>query len=303
MNNYIGIDLGGTNVRVAKIDDKGTIIQQLKSVSYAKQGREAVLSNVLRMVKAIDDYKECEGIGFAVPGPVVDDVIKMSTNLPGFTDYPLGKEFSKLTGIPVFVENDANAAGLAEALVGAGKGRRFVYYITHSTGIGGAMVIDGKVISGAHGFAGEIGNIIVDPNGSSPNHLNKGAVENLASGLVLSVKAKELYGVEDASVIFEKYRLKDENAITIVDSMCKDLAIAMSAIGHVLDPDCFIIGGGVSNASDDYFPLLEKYYKARVHQGLMQECEILKASLKEPGIVGAAMLVKSRLGHEKNDDH
>ena len=164
MKTVIGIDLGGTNVRVAKITENGEVLQELKSPSYGMEGPEKVTSNIIDLVKQIEDYKSCVGIGVGVPGPVdtVNRVMKLSSNLKGFTDYPLAKIMEEELGLPTYLDNDANVAGLAEARVGAGKGLPIVYYVTISTGIGGALVVDGKLVSGGRGHAGEIGNIIVN---------------------------------------------------------------------------------------------------------------------------------------------
>ena len=207
MKTVIGIDLGGTNVRVAKVTEDGKILQEFKSPSYAQEGPEKVTSNIIALIKKIDGVKDCVGIGIGVPGPVdtIHNVMKMSTNLPGFTDYPLGAIIEKEVGIPCYLDNDANVAGLAEALLGAGRGEKVVYYITHSTGIGGALVVGGVVVSGKNGYAGEVGNIIVTREGEKINHLNIGAVENLASGTALVKAAKKLIDpkIESAAEIFK----------------------------------------------------------------------------------------------------
>ena len=297
MKYYIGIDLGGTNVRVAKINEEGKIIQDIKRPSKAKEGPEVVLANIKEMINEIDNYAECKGIGVGVPGPVdtYSGVMTMSTNLPGFTGYPITKELEDAFNLPTFLDNDANVAGLAEALVGAGSGDLIVYYITHSTGIGGAMIVDGKVVSGRNGYAGEIGNIIIDRNRKKYNHLNPGAVENEASGTAIGRIGSEEIGehVTSAREVFGLAGQNDPKALEIIDRISYDFAQMMSVIAHVCDPHVFVIGGGCSMASDLYFDKLEKYYNSMVHTG-MRDVAIRKAVLKEPGVIGAAMLVKSR---------
>lgn len=297
MNHYIGIDLGGTNVRVAKIDESGNIIQDIKSPSFAKEGPEKVVSNIIDMIYKIDDYQNCKGIGIGVPGPVdtYKGVMTMSTNLPGFTLYPIAKIISEKFNLPVFLDNDANVAGLAEALVGSGKGNPIVYYITHSTGIGGALIVDGKLVSGKNGYAGEVANIIIDRNRKKYNHLNVGAVENEASGTAVCRIGKEIIGdeINSAKDVFELARKGNKDALGIVDKMAYDIAQMMSAVAHVCDPHIFVIGGGCSNASDVYFDKLKEYYISMVHEG-MKDIVIKKAILDEPGVIGAAMLCKSR---------
>lgn len=298
MKYYLGVDLGGTHVRVAKVDENGTVLEQIKRESYGKEGPAKVVPNIVDMIKSIDGYKDCVGVGIGIPGPAVNGVMMMCTNLPGFDNFQFDKAIEEGTGLKCFVENDANVAGIAEALAGAGKGYKYVYYITHSTGIGGAMIIDGKVIPGAHGYAGEVGDIIVRGGVNKINHMNAGAVEMLAAGPKVSAEMAKYMNkpCPGGKEFFEFVKEGSQEALAVRDQMCVDIATMMSSVGLVLDPDCFVIGGGMSNGSDLYFDKLEEEYKKRVHTGLMQDCKILKATLDEPGVVGAAMLVKSYLG-------
>ena len=293
MKNYIGIDLGGTNIRVSKVSEQGQVIQEIKGVSYGLEGPEKVITNMVDMIKQIDDYQSCSGIGIGVPGPVdtINGVMKMSTNLPGFTDYPVGQEIYKRVGLPTYLDNDANVAGLAEALVGAGKNYPIVYYVTISTGIGGALIVNGKVVSGKNGYAGEIGNIIVKDTDQKYNQLNAGAVECEASGTAMTFKAKKIFGedIKDAKDFFDKVIENDKQALLLRDQMAKDLARLFASIAHVVDPNVFVIGGGVMKSEELFMEQMKNYYLEMVHPG-MGEVVFTKAMLDEPGIIGAAML-------------
>jgi len=296
MKTYIGVDIGGTNVRVAKISHDGIILYEAKGPSYAQEGPEKVMSHLMEMIEEVPNYQECSGIGIGVPGPV--DTIKgemvMSTNLPGFEHYPIAKEIEDRFHLPTFVDNDANVAGLAEALLGAGKGLPVVYYITHSTGIGGALVVGGRVVSGMNGHAGEIGNIIVNRETKIYNHLNAGAVENEASGTAIVRKACERINpnITSAGEVFQLAKEGNEVAEEIIDAMAYDFAVMMASIAHVVDPFCFVIGGGVTKSRALYIEKLKKYFYSMVHEG-MRGVEICFAQLEEPGILGAAMLPAS----------
>ena len=293
MKNVIGIDLGGTNVRVAKINENGEILQELKSPSYGLEGPEVVVPNLVNLIKQIDDYKNCAGIGIGVPGPVdtVNKIMTLSSNLTGFTNYPMAKMLEEATGLDVYIDNDANVAGLAEALVGAGKGDPIVYYTTVSTGIGGAMVINGKLMSGRAGYAGEVGNLIVDHTRESFNNLNKGATESEASGRAITRKGQQIFGdcIESAGDVFKLYAENDPQAIELVDQVCMDLAIMFSHVAHIVDPNCFVIGGGMLKSKEIWFDKMIANYKTLVHPG-MADIPFRTALLDEPGIVGAAML-------------
>lgn len=299
MKTVIGIDLGGTNVRVAKVTEEGTILQIESAPSYALDGTLKVMANLKELISKIDGLKDCVGIGIGVPGPVdtLQGVMTMATNLPGFENYPMAKEIQDTFGLPTYVDNDANVAGLAEALVGAGKGQKTIYYVTHSTGVGGALVVDGKVVSGRTGYAGEVGNIILTRDGEKINHLNVGAAENLFSGtaLVKEAKAKLDPSIESAKAIFDLANEGNAVAQDIIDKMAFNFASMLSAIAHVCDPHMFVIGGGVSKSKDYYFDKMVSYYNGLVHVG-MRNPNLQRARLSEPGIVGAAMLPISH-GH------
>lgn len=296
MSTYIGIDLGGTNVRVAKITGDGEVLEEIRSASFAQSGPIKVMDNVLSLIRKISDYDSCLGIGIGVPGPVDTrlGMMNMSTNLPGFEQFPMAKTITDAIGLPCYVDNDANVAGLAEAMVGAGKGRGVVYYITQSTGIGGALIVNQHVVSGRHGYAGEIGNIIIDRNRLKYNHLNIGAAENEASGTAIARKGRELIGeqIHSAKDVFDAARDHDAQALQILDHMAYDLAVMCSSIAHVCDPDIFVFGGGVTKSADLYFERMKMYYLNLVHVG-MREIDFEMALLAEPGIVGAAMLAVS----------
>ncbi len=298
MKAVIGIDLGGTNVRVAKVSESGDILQIESSESYALEGTKKVMDNLKSLIKKID-MTDVVGIGIGVPGPVDTrrGVMTMATNLPGFEEYPMAKEIEAEFKLPTYVDNDANVAGLAEALVGAGKGQPICYYVTHSTGVGGALVVDGKVVSGRNGYAGEVGNIILTRDGEKINHLNVGAAENLFSGtaLVKEAQAKLDPSITSAKSIFDKANDGDKVAQDIVDTMAFNFASLLSAVAHVVDPHIFVIGGGVSKSKDYYFDKMINFYNGLVHVG-MRNPVIVRAELKEPGIVGAAMLPISH-GH------
>lgn len=293
MKKSIGVDLGGTSVRTAIVNSEGEILKDLKESSYAQQGPSVVLPHIADMIDRLGDISDCEGIGIGVPGPVDEErrVMTLSTNLPGFTDYPIAEVLEQHFQKPVFVGNDANAAGLAEALVGAGKMKKSVYYITQSTGIGGAFILNGRVVSGKHGYAGEIGNIVIDRSRPKINGLNAGAAENEASGTAIRRYGYEKFGAESAIAVFDKARQGDPDALEILDHMSYDFAQLMSSIAHVVDPDIFVIGGGCSNASDLYFDTVRKYFDQLVHPA-MRDVEIAKAQLAEPGVLGAAFFVE-----------
>ena len=297
MKTYIGVDLGGTNVRVAKVDQEGNILQIVKEPTEIGKGTEHVISKIISMIERIDGYAECGGIGMGVPGPVdtVNGKMILATNLPGFQGFPIVQGIQDHFHMPTFLDNDVNVAGMGEAVLGAGKGKDIVYYATVSTGIGGALVVNQRVIAGRNGHAGEIANIIIDRNRKKINYLNTGAVENEASGTALTRKGKEVFGdeaIQHAGDVFDLARKGNEKALEICDEMAYDLAVMFSVIAHVVDPEVFVVGGGVMKGKDVFFEKMESYYRTLIHKG-MQTVQFKEAELEEPGIVGAAMLPSS----------
>lgn len=293
MKTYIGIDLGGTNVRVAKITGTGEILNQVKGPSYGQEGPKVVMNNLKKLVREIPNWKECSGIGVGVPGPVDTKAgtMVLSTNLPGFAGYPFADDLKNEFGMPAFLDNDANVAALAEALVGAGKGLKYVFYTTISTGIGGCLVVDGKTVSGKHGFGGEVANIIIDRNREQVNYLNVGAIENEASGTGLKRKYEALSGkkIEHTGVVFDLADEGDEVAKKVVAEFQKDLGQYFATISCVCDPDIFVIGGGMIKSAKKWLPGVIEQYKAMSHTAV-QDTPFVLAGLEEPGIIGAAMI-------------
>lgn len=294
MKTYIGVDLGGTNVRAAIVDEKGNILEMKKTSTEINKGTTHVMTKIKDLIRSLDGYEKTNGIGLGVPGPVdtVNKVMVLASNLPGFEGYPIAKEIEEEFNIPTYIDNDANVAGLGEAYQGAGRGCNPVYFVTVSTGIGGAMIVDGKVVSGKHGHAGEVGNLIVDRYREKINHLNAGAAECEASGTAVTRKGQAVFGdsIEHAGHVFDLARNNDPKALEIVDNMAYDLATMFSFIGHIVDPEVIVIGGGVMTKSKDvFFEKMEKDYRGMIHPG-MQPVKFAEAELEEPGIIGAAML-------------
>ncbi len=298
MKKYIGVDLGGTNIRAAIVQEDGSILEMKKTQSCPERGAEAVMETMITLIESLEGYEECEGIGMGIPGPIdtINGKIIVSTNLPKLIGFPIAQYIEEHFHKPAFMDNDVKVAALGEAVLGAGKGYPIVYYVTISTGVGGALVIDKKVISGQNGHAGEIGNICIDRNREKYNILNVGAAENEASGTALTRKGRELFGdkIHDAGDVFDLARSGDEKALKLVDEMAYDLAMMFCAIGHIIDPHIFVVGGGVMKGKDVFFEKMETYYRSMIHEG-MQPVIFREAQLEEPGILGAAMLPMTKM--------
>ena len=293
MKKFIGIDLGGTNVRTAMIDEEGKVLDVNKSASNPELGPEHVVDTIAALVKQLDHYEEAVSAGIAVPGLIDPEAgtITAANNLALLVDYPLTASLSQqLHGIPVYLANDGKAAAVGEALAGAGKGKSVVYYITVSTGIGGAAVIDGQVLMGRHGFAGEVGNMIVNQRDDKAGIMNKGAVETSASGTALTRKGQKRIdpSIQHAGQVFDLAMQKNEQAMQIVDEMTEDLSTLLSSVALVMDPDVIVLGGGVMKGKDVFFSDLKNKWQDKIFDA-MKDTPLVEAGLDEPGIIGAAM--------------
>lgn len=296
MKTYIGVDLGGTNVRVAKVSEDGKVLSVVKEATEMKNGVDHVINKIIRMIESIEGYQDVSGIGLGVPGPVDTEkgVMMLATNLPGFEGFPMAETIRDHFNIPTFVDNDVNVACLAESYHGAGKGKGICYYVTISTGIGGAFTFYNRLVSGKAGYAGEIADIIIDRNREKINYLNVGAVENEASGTAITRIGKKVFGdhIEHAGMVFDLARQGDERALEICDRMAYDLAQMFSTIALVVDPHVFVLGGGCMKGKDVFLDKTIAYFKEMVHVG-MRDVIFAEAELEEPGLVGAAMLPMS----------
>lgn len=305
MKYYIGIDLGGTNVRTLLVDEKGNTYSEVKDATERDNGPDYVAQKIVRQIESLDTsvcggLSGVEGIGIGVPGPVdvVNGVMIMATNLPGFENYPICEKLSTRFNLPVFIDNDANVAGLAEAILGAGKEYPSCYYVTISTGIGGAFISNGQLVSGGRGHAGEIGNIIVKNNGYKFGALNSGAAEGEASGTAITRKGKALLGEDKVAHAGDVFRLADEGdlkAQSIVEEVISQWATLFANIAHTVDPHCFVIGGGVMKSKNSFFNQLQEQFNAKIHVGMRGHIPMLETKLEDCGAIGAAMLPMTRL--------
>ncbi len=300
MQTNISVDLGGTNVRCALVDENGTILSIVKGSSNPEKGAQAIVDKIESLIKQLDNYEQANAIGIVVPGLIDQEkgIITAANNLPKLIDYPLKKQLEQDLGKPVILANDVKAAAYGEAISGAGKDDAIVYYISISTGIGGATVIDQKLLSGFHGFAGEVGNVIVDPHYEAIGIMNAGAAEALGSGTAITRIGKEKLGqqIEHAGNVFDLAKQNQKEAQEIVGQMTDHLSTLLSTIALVIDPSIIILGGGVMKGKDVFLEALDQKFHAKIFDA-MRDIRIEEAQLEEPGIVGATMLAQQSVSH------
>ncbi|MFX4306835.1 ROK family protein [Exiguobacterium sp. A1_3_1] len=279
----IGIDLGGTQTRVAVIDQH-KIVKQLSFPTNPKAGPSQTLSNIEYAIQVFSEEFHLSNIGIAAPGPLdtKTGLLLSPPNLPGWDEVDLVTPLSSAFDLPVFLENDANAAALGEALYGAGRHSSSVYYVTVSTGIGGGYVYMKQLIRGANGYAGEIGNTIIDSSGPLHPVLNKGSLEGYASGTALQSRANERH----ASSIERLLAHPQER-----DRFINHLATGLANIIHTIDPEVIVVGGGVTGSADLYWEALQERVRELVYPSLRTKVDIRLAELKgQAGVIGAAAL-------------
>ncbi|MGL5021235.1 MAG: ROK family protein [Mycoplasmatales bacterium] len=296
MKNYIGIDVGGTNLRIARFNDFIELEEVIRYETEVELGIEQIFN---KLVDGINKLKNNQtlGIGMSVPGQVdiKNGIILACTNIP-FSNTEVEKILFKRTGLHTVLNNDANVAGLGEAIKGAASDVDNSYFITWSTGIGGALIINNDIVTGNNVYSGEVGNIIIWPNDNFKHSvMAKGAVEGLTSGTALKRYAENL-GYSHAGELIDSARSGNEEALKIVNYVADNFARLIATIIHVVEVDMFVIGGGVTIKSGD---ILLPIVKKRVNEYLMpimkDQIIIKEATLgDDAGIVGSAFLAKNK---------
>jgi glucokinase len=299
MGNFsIGLDLGGTNLRAAAIDQAGKMLDRVSGQTAYSAGREAILHDMAGAIQTLRDRQnaaELAGIGVAVPGfiQLKEGVIRNSNNLATLEGFPIRDELSRRLGAPVILENDANAAALGEKWIGAGRGVDDLVLLTLGTGVGGGIIANGKILRGHLGMAGELGHITVVPNGNPCGCGNRGCVEKHASATAITAMAK-LLGLGDGLTAKEVYDLAiagNEKAKTIFVSMGEALGIALAMLVNAFNFPLYLLSGGVLAAWDLFAPAMIEETRRRSFTFRTTQTRIEKADLgNEAGLFGAAYL-------------
>lgn len=308
-NKYIGIDLGGTKIFTAVADKDGNIIAEKKIATETELGQERIKENIFRSVFAVMEEAELHkddirAIGLGSPGPlnVKKGIIYEPSNL-SIKNMPIVDLLEEKTGISAYLENDANTAALGEKVFGIGKKADNLIYMTISTGIGGGIIIDGKIYYGIDGNAGEIGHMIIDPDGPHCGCGNKGCFETFSSGTaikrmgneaaadgsspLLGQIAEEPGGI-DAKKVAEAARKGDQIALNIFKTVGNYLGIGLANLVNIFNPEMIILGGGVMKAGEFFLDKAEEVMKERALAASADTVKIREAVLGERiGVKGA----------------
>ncbi len=314
MGRYIvGIDLGGTTVKLGLFTAEGVVTDKWEIKTNKENNGASILGDIAEAVLAKIAEKgiakeDVLGAGIGVPGPVKSDgtVIKCA-NL-GWGIFNVSETLSDLLGMPVAAGNDANVAALGEMWKGGGQGYSDIVMVTLGTGVGGGIIIEGKILAGSNGAAGEIGHMIMDPTETETcgcgghGHLEQYAS---ATGIVRMAKKElaensaetSLRNIEDlqAKDIFDAAKAGDAVAEALVDKLCDILARALTHIAATVDPQAFVIGGGVSKAGEILTVGLKKHYNQNLLTALYDKDFCLATLGNDAGIYGSAKLILDKV--------
>ncbi|MDD3422736.1 MAG: ROK family protein [Bacilli bacterium] len=295
MKYAVAFDIGATNIRGAIISEYGSIFKAIKRKIGKVNSQEELVNQIVGIYQELDAEKFAPvGLGIGICGPVFpwDGFVYVLPNL-GLENIPLKKLVEEKIKIPTFVSNDANVAALAEAKLGSGINYKIVQFLTVSTGIGGGLIINGKIIEGRDGYAQEVGHMIISKESKFKQSAatNSGSWESLCSGTSLQHQA-EVAGLKncDAKKLFELEQSGNEVAKKIVDEWIINMGIALANINLYIEPNIYVFGGGVSHSMDPYVDRIIDEVSKHSMIGARGKIHFAKSRLgSDSGLVGAAL--------------
>lgn len=290
----IGVDLGGTAIKLGRFTQGGECRQSLSVPTPQPATPEAVIDTMAAAIATLDPDRQASAIGVGTPGPAdaAGRVARVAINLAGWHDVPVADWLEAKTGLPTVLANDANCAGLGEAWLGAGRPFQDLILLTLGTGVGGAIILGGKLFVGRNGTAGELGLITLNPAGPPCNSGNLGSLEQYCS--VQAVRRET--GLEPGDLA-AKAAAGDAAAIAFWQQYGRNLGAGLASLVYVLTPEAVIIGGGISAGADLFLPAAKAEIDRRVLPSSRENMQILLAELgNQAGIVGAARLALQTFG-------
>lgn len=304
-----GVDIGGTSVKLGLFTDKGSLVDKWEIPTRTEDKGSFILSDVVASIKEKIteknlDKKQLVGIGIGVPGPVTEDGTVINCVNLGWGVFNVVDEMKKYTDLPVKVGNDANVAALGEMWEGGGKGYQNMIMVTLGTGVGGGVILNGEILCGSKGAAGEIGHLTVCYEEPDACNCGKhGCLEQYASATGVVKEAKRMLSRTDepsvlrdvenitAKAIFDAAKDGDTLAVKLVEQLGRYLGLALSHIAAVVDPQVFVIGGGVSKAGSILIDSVKEHYESNVMFALKNKEFRLAELENDAGIFGSAKLI------------
>ncbi|MEG4345364.1 ROK family protein [Microcoleus sp. A003_D6] len=297
MAQVIGIDLGGTAIKLGRFSEDGICHQSLTVPTPQPATPEAVLAAMTDAILQLQTPPLLKGglggdrisaIGIGTPGPAdaIGRIARVAINLKNWHNVPLADWLEAKTGLPTILANDANCAGLGEAWLGAGRHFKNLILLTLGTGVGGAVILDGKLFAGHLGAAGELGLIAINPDGPECNSGNRGSLEQYVS--VQAIRRETgLEPIELANLA----KSGDAKSLEYWENYGRYLGIGLASIIYILTPEAIIIGGGISAGAEFFLPTVREEIERRVLPSSREDLQLLVAELgNQAGMVGAAKL-------------
>ena len=306
MKYVFGVDIGGTTVKIGLFDVEGNVLDKWEIPTRTENDGEKILPDVadsIREKMKQMDKDAIAGVGVGAPGPIdAAGVVHRAVNL-GWKTFNVKETLEALINLPVRAGNDANVAALGEMWMGGGKGYKDLVVVTLGTGVGGGIIVDGRMISGSTGAAGEIGHIHVDDTETDVGNCgNKGCLEQFASATGITRLANKKLASTDmdsvlrggevsAKTVFDAVKARDPLAMEVAEQFGKYLGDALAAVAGVVNPEAFVIGGGVSKAGEVLIDYIRPHYEKCVFHGCREAKFALATLGNDAGIYGAAKLV------------
>ncbi len=315
MPQYIGVDLGGTQIRSALLDEDLNLLNRYNTLTKDEEGFEPTMQRIKESIRKVmpDDESQVEAIGISAPGPLNPrtGVIVAPPNLAGWHNVPLRDKIAEEFSCDIYVGNDANVAGLAEVAKGAAQGYRHAIYLTVSTGIGSGMIVNGKMLLGHEGLAAEAGHVVIISDEGRVSSLEKEASgPNIARQVRERIEQGETSQVEDmvdgdlnnldARIVGQAAQAGDEVCKAVVTRAGRIIGLGIVSLLHLFNPEIVVIGGGVSKMGDLLFnPIWDTVKQHAMDSAYWENLQIVPAGLGDDvGLVGAGALALTKGGQE-----
>lgn len=318
----IGVDVGGTTVKSGLFSKNGRLLEKWEIKTECENGASQLLEDIkntiiLKLQQLQIALPTVAGIGIGVPGSVDGNGVVIHAPNIGWKNFDAAACLSQKIGLPIFIENDANLAAFGELAAGSGQGKHSMAFLTLGTGVGGAIIVNGQLLPGFHGGAGELGHMTMNPDETKPCNCGKrGCLEQYASATGIANLALKYMGQakgnDKQSILFAKHNITakevfdcvkqdDALALKIAEEFGQKLGHALALVSSVIDPQIFVIGGGVSKAGDIILSFIKKHYLKFVFT-TGRETEFAIASLgNDAGIYGGMHIVRQRLFSRATD--
>lgn len=317
MQDYvIGIDVGGTNIKAGAVDHQGNLLAQRKTPTEAGSGSDAILDRIGGLVRDLQNDcsdRRLKAAGFGIPGAIQSKtgIVTQAPNVPAWDGLPIRNTLQERTGVPCFIENDANAIALGEMWVGSGRGYNHIVVLTLGTGVGGGVIVDGKLLRGADGMASELGHLAVQADGPRCHCGSNGCLETYSSATGMlrifreALKAgrnTSLQRIPEAEVtpelIHQHAHLGDPLSREILETAGRQLGVALASLVNMFNPEILVIGGGVAAAWDMIMPSAIRTMNHRAFKAPAERVKVVRAEKEAiAGIFGAAYVAWDLLQH------